>query len=87
MIHERLGGDVIVDGIGVPKLANLCILNGVDDEGTKSALGRFVQLEIMPQQFVDSLRALSDNSSGVIRDGQVGRRPCGGANTLRCCTL
>ena len=44
IIHELLGGDVGVDGIGIPEHAYPCVLDGVDDEGVTAAFGSFVQI-------------------------------------------
>ena len=73
MIHERLGGDAGVDGIGMPELADPCVLNSVDYEGTTAAFVSFVQLEIMPQIFLNSIEEGADNGSGIVGDGRVDR--------------
>ena len=57
MTHYRLGGDVGVDGLIVSKLADPCVVDVVDDEGATVAFDGFIQLEILPQRFLDGLRA------------------------------
>ena len=49
MIHERLGGDVGVYGLGIPDLVDPYVFDGVYDEGGTATFGGFVQLEIVPQ--------------------------------------
>ena len=55
MLHERVGGNVVVDGIGVPELSGPCVIDGVDDDGATATFGGLVQLEIIQQQFVDDI--------------------------------
>ena len=71
MIHGLLGGDVGVDGLGVPELDNPCVLNRFDDEGTTAQFGGLVQLEIVSQQFVDGIGAGAEKRSGVDWDSWV----------------
>ena len=61
IIHERLGGDSRVDSLGVPKLAYPYVFNSIDDEGAAGAFRGFVQLEIVPNRFVDGIGAGGDN--------------------------
>ena len=77
MINKRLGVDVGVDIIIVPELADPCVFNGVNNEGKKYTFGDFVQLEIVPQQFVEVPGAGADNGSGFIRYDQLDGGPCG----------
>ena len=77
IIYERLGGDVSVDGLGVPELADPCVFVGVDDEGAETAFGGFVLFEIIPQQFVGGIGAGVDNRIGVIGEDQLDHTPCG----------
>ena len=77
MIHECLGGDFGVDGIVVLELADTCVFGGVNNEGTIAAFGGFVQIEIMPKLFVDSLGARADNGSGIAGGDWVDDGPCG----------
>ena len=49
IIHERLGGDVGVYGLGIPDLVDPYVFEGVYDEGGTATFGGFVQLEIVPQ--------------------------------------
>ena len=71
MIYERLGGDVGIYGLDMPELMDPCVLNGVNDEGTKAVFGDLVHLEILPQQCLDGLGAEADNGSGAIWDRRV----------------
>ena len=66
MIHDCLGGDVGVDGLSMPDLADPFLLGGIDDEGATAVFGSLVQLEIVPQQFVGDLGSGADNESGAI---------------------
>ena len=82
MIHDCLGGDVGIYGIGIPGLADPCVFDGVNDEDATAAFGGFVQLEIVPQQFVGGLGTGADNRSDAVRDDQLDNRPCGGGEHL-----
>ena len=82
MIHERLGGEIGVDGLGGPELVDTCVFDGINDESTAAAFGGFVQLEIVPQRFVDGLEARVDNGSGVVGDDRVKKGPCGRGKNL-----
>ena len=53
-----------------------CVFDGADDEGATAAFGGLVQLEIVPNLFVDGLGSGVDNGSGVIWDDWVDDRPC-----------
>ena len=77
IIHELLGGDICVDGIGMPELSDPCVLGGVDDEGTTAAFGGLVQIEIVLQQFLDGLGGVADNKSDVVWYLQVYNYLCG----------
>ena len=44
MIHERLGGEVSVDYLGMPEIANSCVSSNVGDEGATFVFCGFVQL-------------------------------------------
>ena len=44
MIHERLGGEVSVNVLGITELADPCVLDRFNDEGSTSVFGGFVQL-------------------------------------------
>ena len=46
MIHRHLGGDIRVDGLGVPEIADPCDFDGVNDEGAIATFSRFVNIEI-----------------------------------------
>ena len=82
IIHERIGGNVDVYGLVVPELVDPCVLEGDDDEGVTAVFCGLVQLEIVPQWFVDGLGGGADNRSGVVWDRQVGGGPCGGIEHL-----
>ena len=77
MIHERLGGDVGVDGIGVLDITDPCVFDSVYYEGATAALGGFLELEIVTQIFVGGLGIGADNVSGFVRDGRVDDGKCG----------
>ena len=77
IIHERIGGNVDLYGLVIPELVDPCVLEGDDDEGVTAVFCGLVQLEIVPQRFVDGLRAGADNESGVIWDFRVYDGPCG----------
>ena len=77
MIHERLVGDVGVDGIDVLELGDPCAFDGVDDEGAISAFGSFVQIETVPKRLVEGLGAGAYNGSGDVSDNWVDDRPSG----------
>ena len=49
MIHRRLGGDIIVDCLGVPEIADPCDFDGFNDEGATATFNRFVNIEIFPK--------------------------------------
>ena len=66
VVHERLGGDVRIYGLGMTELVDPCVLNGVDDEGAATAFGGFMAFEIVSQQLVDNLRAVADDRSGIV---------------------
>ena len=76
VVHECIGGNVGVYGIGATDLADPCVLNGIYDEGATTAFGGFVELEIISQQLMDGLGARSDEISGVIWDSCVDRVMC-----------
>ena len=57
------------------EIADPCVLNGVNDEGATATFGRFVQLEIVLERFVDGIIAGADTRSGVIGDGWVDGGP------------
>ena len=83
VIHERLGHYVGIDGFGMAKFADLCVLHVVDDEGAATAFGGFMELVIIPQLFIHGIRATLDNGSSVIQDSSgrqrsmwVGQMPC-----------
>ena len=77
MIHERIGSEVCIDGIGVLELADPCVLNIFDYEGVTAKFGGLVQIEIVPQIFVDGLGEGADNGSGVVWYCRVDVGPCG----------
>ena len=56
-IHERLDGDVGVDGLGVLELADPCVFDGGNDDGATAPLCGFIRLEIVPKRFDDGLGA------------------------------
>ena len=69
--EEHLGGDVSIYGISVAELADPCALDSVNDKSATDDFSGFVQLEIMPQIFVDSVGARADNRSDVAGYDQV----------------
>ena len=82
MIHERLGGDVGVDGLSMPDLADPCLLGGIDDEGATAVFGSLVELEIVPHQFVGDLGSGADNESGAIWYHPIDGWMCGRVKRL-----
>ena len=76
MTHELLGGGVGVDGIGVLDIADPCVCGGVDNEVTTAVSVGFIQLEILPQNFVNGLGAVLYNGSGLIGDYQANSSSC-----------
>ena len=77
MIHGRLGGDIGIDGISVPEIADTCVFDGFNAEGSTATFSSFVHIEIVPQQFLDGIREGAENGSGVIRYDRVDDGPCG----------
>ena len=87
MIHGRLGGDVGIYGLGVPEITDPCVLDGVNDEGVTATFSSFVQIEIVPKQFLDGIREGVDNRSGTVGYDWVYVVPFSrgvGVNTLCC---
>ena len=65
VVHEYLGGDVGVYGLGMTELVDPCVLDGIDDEDAETMFGGFMELEIVPHQLVEVLGSGADNGSGV----------------------
>ena len=65
-VHERIGCDSGVYGLGVVEFADPCLLHSINDEVAATAFGSFVQLVIIPHLFVDGLGAVADDLSSVV---------------------
>ena len=77
MIHGRLGGDVGIYCLGVPEITDPCVLDGVNDKGVTATFSSFVQIEIVPKQFLDGIREGVDNRSGTVGYDWVYDKPSG----------
>ena len=77
MIHERLGSDVGIDFLVMTNLTDPYVFYGVNNEGATAVFGSFMQLEVVPKKFVDSIIAGEDNGSSVIRDYWLDEGMCG----------
>ena len=77
MIHEPLGGNVGIDCLVMTNLADPYVFYGVNNEGATTVFGSFMQIEVVPKKFVDSIIAGEDNGSSVIRDYWLDEGMCG----------
>ena len=77
MIHGRLGGDVGIYGLGVLKITDPCVFDGVNDEGVTATFSSFLLIEIVPKQFWDGIREGAVNGSGVVGYDWVDEVPFG----------
>ena len=77
IIHGRLGGDVRIDSLGVPEIANTFVFDRVNDEGMTGTFSSFVQIEIVPKIFVEGIGEGADNGSGIVGYDRVDNVPFG----------
>ena len=65
-VHESLGFEYDVYGLGGMEFSDPCLLHSIDDEVTATTFGGFVQIVIIPHLFVDGLGAVADIVSSVV---------------------